>query len=246
MNNLIKILPVCILSLLFTQADARDTDLFLQNPDADKGTPNVLFVLDNGANWSADDNGVKIYEIMSWGLYQALIQSEVDINVGFMGSSKGELGGKIHWAIRSINDPTEFSHNGSENKTYKEHLRDYFFINDDTSSEINEGCALIDTCLGQEYIEKLNNSPYGMYLNEAWLYFSGGEPFAGVVDYEAYDSEDPSDDFFDTDCTGTSGTASADPSGNSGNYISPLSSNICGENYIIFVSTIIYIIHRFL
>ena len=251
MNKKITHVVFFLMTGLFisTIAHARDTDVFLKNVTTDEFPPNVLVVMDNSANWNAQIGPYKKFEFLTWGLNSAFTHpSFIDpehpdyvgrMNVGFMGFSNDNTpkGGKIHKAVRLLD------------ADYQNELRDYFFYNasfpedkgvtKEIAEVVNENCAAISTCLGYEAIETTNNAPYAMALNEAWLYFGGKAPHSGTEDYlgkfGATGGSVPNtfiDDYFDTDCTGIPGRPSSDASGN---YISPIATNPCGDNYIIVI-----------
>lgn len=222
--HLTKVISITMM-ILSASANARDTDIFLQNPGITSSPPNILVVMDNSANWNANIGSYKKYEFLSWGLYKAFTDESfvvdehddpvLKMHLGFMGFSNDNTpkGGKVHQRIRALDED------------YQAELKDYFFNDLDDNDIVNENCDDITDCLDNEYIESTNNAPYAMALNEAWLYFAGQTPHSGIEDYEPNDRR--GDDFFDPECTSGAGA--------SGDYKSPIGSNICGQNYIIVI-----------
>jgi type IV pilus assembly protein PilY1 len=172
-----------------TQAD--DIDLYKVGSGGSSALPNVLLVIDNSANWNAtmaDGKSKRIVEHEA--LHQIFSSSKYEglIRVGVMVFSNGNQpnGGKV---LRDLRDLTP---------TYRTDLATLF----DPAKMTSNGP-----------IAKSNNAPYALMMNEAYLYFGGKKPAAGVQD-------------------GDHDKAAIDTNGN---YDSPSKNNQCGPNYVILI-----------
>ncbi len=181
-----------VLLLSGGQARADDTDLFLANPGVTSALPNVLLIFDNSANWSSEIGGVKKYEMEHNALYRLLTQPEFrgKLRIGMMGFAHGNSpkGGKVLSAVQELT------------AEHQEALKYMLYTN-----------GVIE--LGAEALDKANNAPYALALNEAYLYIGGKAPASGTQDGD----HDPA------------------AIGDGGNYFSPMFDNHCGKNYIIVV-----------
>ncbi len=131
-------------------APATDLDLYVNLPTPSAAArPNVLFIIDNTANWS------QAFENEKSAIATTLRDLPVDkFNVGFMfqsetgGSDSGEKGGYIRAAIRPM---------------------------DATNKPVYEAMV---RALG-ENADKSNGGSGPLSMAEAYRYFSGGVPYAG-------------------------------------------------------------------
>ena len=220
---------------------AADIDIFRNNA-TNVSSPNVLFVLDNSANWDSKSNGVTKNQIMHEALFKfldSLKQRFIDdstfsgINIGIMvySDSNSPKGGKPVQAFVPIN-----AANASAIGEIKQMLYcDDSFYNDKKAADVAEqlacqtqlsmewGAVGFDESLfyGKESLAKSNNTPMALAFNEAYLWFAGETVAAGKSDGERSDSNP---DGYDADAF----------SGD--NYISPIDDLACANNYILFVS----------
>lgn len=137
-----------IICCLFLQSIwAQDTDIFLKSPTRSTDNPNILFIIDNSANWAGtitDPDGTSLTKFeMEVRALQTMLSSITDVNVGLMLSTKQgrESGGYIRYGI---------SPDLSSLSTLVSNLN----INSDKTS---------------------GDIPYGKMLFEAFKYFGGGD-----------------------------------------------------------------------
>jgi type IV pilus assembly protein PilY1 len=194
---------------------AEDIDLFIQPPDAAAGTPNVLILLDNTANWSRTVGGQSIFINEIGALISTLDSLPVNADgsprfrVGLMmftetgGADNNVDGGYVRAAIRDMT---------TANKTiYAEMLKSLDPIGD-----------------------RSNAGKAGLMFAESYRYFDGGIPRSGngkaKTDYRS--------NTFGTAQSravyALSGNALESKDGSP--YRSPIIENDCGGNYIIYIS----------
>lgn len=170
MTSFIKmgVLATALVSAQLTAA-AADLDLFSSGPGGNAADlPNVLFVIDNTANW----NPAFSNEMAA--LRNTLRNMPADkFNVGIMlgteagGNNGGPQGGYVRAAIRPMNAANKARY-----------------------------VALIDSF--DKYVDKGSAGTSALQLAEAWAYFSGGKPYAGNLktktDYTGNTAGSPTDD----------------------------------------------------
>lgn len=137
---------------------ADDTDLFLVEGTINITRPNVLFVIDNSANWGATLGASTKKEVEHAALKAALIEDDTfleEMNVGFMTFASGNSpeGGKVIKAVQPLT------------VEYRAELDTMLYDAD-----------------GNELLPGSNNAPYASMLNEAYLYFRGLTPKSGLQD----------------------------------------------------------------
>ena len=202
-NILIKYLLTFILLIFQLPASAEDIDLFTGTPTSSTDMPNVLIVLDNTANWA----GAFTNEMAAL----ASVVSGLPANkfrLGLMMFSETGAGnsGNAGGYVRAAIRPLT-----SSNQTIYQNLVSSLNINGDKS----------------------NGGKAGKTMEEAYLYLSGGIPYAGNNKVK-------------TDYTGnTSGTSASNAiyalpnqalSSISGSpYLSPVVAS-CAKNFIIYIS----------
>ncbi len=138
---------------------AQDIDLFLQT-QGDAARPNVLFVIDNSANW----NGQPEADTRA-ALKAVLVEEPEDetrslrnrISVGLMpfSASNNPRGAKVSAHVRVLD------------AAYQGEL----------DAIITDGASFEGRAL-----EGTNNAPYAMSMNEAYRYFRGLSPASGLAD----------------------------------------------------------------
>jgi len=212
-----------------TSVDAADIDIFRTN-NVNVAPPNVLFVLDNSANWTSKSNGVEKKQIIHEALFKfmdGLKQRFIDnpdfsgINMGILIYSSGNSpkGGKPIQAFIGI-EPTNLS---SINE-----IKSMLYCEEDELAcraqlALEWGAAGFDESLfyGSEKLPKTNNAPMALAFHEAYLWFAGKQVASGQQDGE-YSTSNPE---------------GYDPNAFTGStYISPIDELACANNYILFVS----------
>lgn len=218
---------------------AADIDIFRNNA-TNVAPPNVLFVLDNSANWDSKSNGVTKDQILHEALFKfmdALKQRIADnpdfsgINMGILvyASGNSPKGGKPIQTFLRVSSASLSSVNAIKSMLY---CNEDAFKGADAAIEqlaceaqlsMEWGAVGFDEDLfyGSENLPKTNNAPMALAFNEAYLWFAGKAYAAGKQDGEWSDSN----------------TGGYDPDAFSGdNYISPIDDLACANNYILFVS----------
>jgi type IV pilus assembly protein PilY1 len=196
---------------------ADDTDIFLTPPGAGGSTaPNVLIVLDNSANWSANfDAGTKFTAEI--GTLAAVVGALSDkLNVGLMlmdetgaGTSAPTSGSYVRYAVRNMSLANRLA------------LRNLF------------------TNLGQN-ADKTNNASWGFAMFEAFKYFGGGTGAPQNTTHFGRDAYSgfgqPKRDYPGNPLANTAGglPANAFASAMSRTYLSPITDS-CQKNYVIFI-----------
>jgi len=226
-NNFIYHLLLGItLFLSHLSAMAEDIDLFVGAPPTTPDPANILFILDNTANWSStNDDGDAIFIsekdvlVDTFSNLATNADGTAKFNIGLMLSTEtgsgnsGDDGGYIRAAIRPMN---------TANK------------------------ALYATMLNtlDQTKDKSNGGKSGLQMAEAYRYFDGGVPYAGnfkdKADYTGNDGN-----FHSSASTAAMETAmsavyaltdNAKASNSAPNYISPITPGSCGKNYIVYIS----------
>jgi len=168
-------LASAVLLGLSVGAQGKDIDLFAADPSTINAPPNVLFMIDNSANWNATIGGTTKMEMEHEALYDVLSSPDLlgtadkpRVRVGLMHFAKGNSprGGKV---ISAVQDLTA---------TYQDELKCILYSNSDCTTQ---------RVAGDENLEKTNNAPYAMMFNEAYRYFAGAMPYSGTQDGD----EDP-------------------------------------------------------
>jgi len=196
---------------------ADDTDIFLTPPGVGGTTaPNVLIVLDNSANWSANfEGGTKFTaEIATLALVIGALDDKVNVGLMMMdetgaGTSAPTSGSYVRSAVRNMN---------ASNRTALRNLV---------------------SALGQNS-DKTNNASWGFALFEAFKYFGGGTgapQSATQFGRDAYAGfGQPKRDYPGNAVTNTAGAipGNAFASAASRTYLSPIADS-CQKNYVIFI-----------
>lgn len=191
-------------------AHAEDIDLFVGvPPGAADDLPNVLFVVDNTANWGNGNTPQPFTNLMS-ALSTTFNDLPVDkFRVGVMlfnetGNPNNNVkGGYVRAAVRTMNE--------SRRITYRDMINSL----DPTA---DKGNAAIGS----------------LVMAEAWYYFSGAAPYAGNYKAKAdyYENEygsDASTAVYELD-------GNALGAFDATSYTSPLLANSCARNFIIYIS----------
>lgn len=244
MRSKILMARVCaamLLGMAWPVVQAEDIDIFRKSPDVIGGLPNILFVIDNGASWSST--------LCSDNVYQDLDDDGEAELVCKKGTTKSQA---IHEALHAVVTSRDFSPDDAETDAVENKARVRLglmpfahsnkpkggqvlvAVNDLDKAKIAQiSCRLYQTTPdpstgicpatpNNEILPKGNNTPYGLTLNEAYLYFKGEKPVSGLGD-GVYSSEN---------------LVGYDPAALNGeNYRSPATGNSCANNFIIIIGT---------
>lgn len=226
-----KYLPLALALAFPLFAAAEDIDLFQGGTEITGNRPNVLFVVDNSANWARNDQGwpggVKQGEAELSALVKVVGQQTSNIRMGLMMFTEGQNtngGGYVRFGLREMNKAVAMDSSG----------------NPITDSVTN--AAKLQTILRgirpnfNSATEKVSaaQSNYSNVLYEAYRYFGGttmyGSPFDGKRDHlwnGAYNV---------SPYTAGNVYQNALASKTETQYTSPLSTLVpCSKNYIIFI-----------
>lgn len=210
-SRVAKLLIVASLSAQGALTHAEDVDLFVGVP-ADQATdlPNVLFVVDNSANWTRGNP--EIFPDLKDALASTLKDLPTNrFRVGLMlytetgNEDKGEAGAYVRAAIRTMDKSTK--------ELYSELVNSMNGIND-----------------------RANGAIASLAMAEAWYYYSGARPFSGnqkrKTDYTGNTSaptNTASRKVYDL-------PGNALPSKDATRYNNPIADSSCANNFIIFIS----------
>jgi len=144
-----------------------DTDIFLANPAFVQTRPNVLFIVDNSANWSSNTGLAAPWNTKWGGIQQALIAIandpsivNSDFNIGIMlygetGTGNNNDGGAyVRYGIRQMTGTTA-----------------------DATSNLGRFVQLVTALNGNS--DKTNNTEYSLSMYEAFQYFAGLNTYGG-------------------------------------------------------------------
>ncbi len=139
---------------------AEDIDLFMENPAISADLPNVLFMIDNSANWNSNLGSVTKKELVHEAMYDTVTDAKftdrVNIGLSIFSSGNSPKGGKIFSAVKKL---TAAEQTAWKTKLYDNGLK-----------------------TGTEMLPKTNNAPYALMINEALLYYRGATPASGLQD----------------------------------------------------------------
>jgi len=197
---------------------ADDIDIF-NNPPQSGLKPNVLLMIDNGANWASSYTreipskqaavSQAIYTVAS----NAAMVDKVRLGMMLFTQSNNPEGGKV---VAAVDDFTASRQGLFKCLVYKK-------------VEV-DGVA---TCVPANGLatESSNNSPIAKSFNEAYLYFKGSSYLAGKADGVALivGEKDKNDKVLGADSAAFL---------NSSSYLQPSSGNVCANNFIILIGTV--------
>ncbi len=141
----IRFISAVILMAVSSALYAEDIDIFLNNPNASAGNPNVLLILDNTTNWSSNLDGETRFAREVAALQAVVDTLDANINLGLMMMHEDGNGGYVRYGARPMNDYNK--------KSLKEVLGK-LIINQDATAQ--------------------GNGKYGTMMFEAYKYFGGG------------------------------------------------------------------------
>lgn len=201
---------------------ADDIDIF-NNPPQSGLKPNVLLMIDNGANWASRYTvaGVPSKQAaVSQAIYTVASNAAMvdKVRLGMMLFTQGNSpeGGKV---VAAVDDFT-----ASRQGLFKCLVYNRVVVDGVASCEPANGLAT----------ESSNNSPIAKSFNEAYLYFKGNSPLSGKTDGVAQTVGVKTGN-------GNSLRLGADPAafvGGSSPYLQPSSANACANNFIILIGTV--------
>lgn len=208
-NSFFKSLLGAALLVFHLAASAEDTDLFVGASPAAIDLPNVLFVLDNTANWNTKfANEILALRTVINGL-PVNADGSAKFRVGFMlftetgNGNSSKDGGYVRAAIRDLN---------ADYKAKLVGMLDSFDVGDDKSNSGKAGGAMAD----------------------AHAYFAGIAPYSGNNKNKA----DYAGNTFGTAASkaiyALPGNALLNRAGET--YVSPRVANSCAKNFIIYIS----------
>ncbi|MGB0450248.1 MAG: hypothetical protein ACPGF6_06615, partial [Porticoccaceae bacterium] len=234
----LRVLAAVLLAAISQGLNSADIDIFRTSSE-NVEAPNVLFVLDNSANWNSNSSGVTKQQIMHEALFKFLDNMKqrfvdnpdfVGINIGILVYSSGNSpkGGKAIQAFLKIDSAGSTAIDAIKARLY---CNPEVFKGKDASTReaacntqlaAEWGSAGFDETLfyGSENLPKTNNAPMALAFNEAYLWFSGKQYQAGKQD----GSQDSTEYGYDPAAF------------NGDNYISPIDESACANNYILFIS----------
>jgi type IV pilus assembly protein PilY1 len=198
-----RVFACCALCIASFAIQAEDIDLFIGTPPNTADAPNVLIILDNTANWSTPFDNEK-----------AALVSVIN----------GLTAGKFRVGLMMFTET-----GGSDKGNDGAYVRAAIRLLDTTTKPTYQ--ALVNSLDVKN--DKSNNGKAAKAMEEAWLYYSAGAPYAGNQKAK-------------TDYTGnTGGTAASNAiyalSGNAlttkagSPYANPIVAG-CAKNYIIYIS----------
>lgn len=199
---------------MFSSASAEDIDLFVSAPPSTVEAPNVLIVLDNGANWTATSSvtGEAIYKSEMAALASVISSIPVDrLRIGLMMYSEtgnkggltnsGNSGAYVRAAIRPLD---------AANKT-----------------------AYANLVASLNADDKGNGTKLSLAMEEAYLYFSAKAPYAGNNKAKTDYAGNADGTAQSTAVYALAGNALASKAATP--YVSPIASG-CAKNFIIYIS----------
>lgn len=226
------------LALMAQSLNSADIDIFRTSSE-NVEAPNVLFVLDNSANWNSNSSGVTKQQIIHEALFKFLDSMKqrfvdnpdfVGINIGILVYSSGNSpkGGKPIQAFLKIESANSSAIDAIKGRLY---CSEEAFKGKDAAAREAACIAQLSTewgsggfdetlFYGSENLPKTNNAPMALAFNESYLWFAGKHYQSGKQDGSQASVED-----------------GYDPQAfNGDNYISPIDGSACANNYILFVS----------
>lgn len=209
-SKLLQVVVVAVLAVVSIASRADDTDIFNQPPGVTPPAPNIIFVLDNTANWSkASQQWVGSStqgdaELLAIKNFVAGLTQPANVGLMMFDVSTKD-GGYVRYGVRSMSV--------AGNNTALQNIVAGINVNSPS--------------------EKLNQSSgdYANTLYEAWLYLTGSASWAGMAgnaDYSGNTGLTPAGKSL------SSGFAYKG-SANGAAYNSPIAAGGCAKTYIIFI-----------
>jgi type IV pilus assembly protein PilY1 len=213
-------LGATLLALVLSHASlGEDIDIFGQPPGVTNGAPNVLFILDNSANWArsaqkwpAPSNTQGEGELLA--IQTLLAQLDKPLNVGLMMlTNKNEIGGYVRFGVRPMLNADKTLTNDNDK------LRAMLAA---IQAKVNDPTEQVPQA----------QDGYASALYEAWLYLKGQNSWAGMDVKADYPGNN-------TAATAaklglTTGHAYVNGS-NKAKYNPPFADGVCATTYIVFI-----------
>ncbi|MBS0450347.1 MAG: pilus assembly protein PilY [Proteobacteria bacterium] len=202
-------------------AHADDTDLFKQNGNA--GVPNIIFILDNTANWTEaaqhwpDEPTAGQAELQAIKHFIAGLTKPANVGL-IMYTTTGQIGGYVRFGVRGMtNSATDMT--ASQANLALQNITQTIYTGLNTGNKLGENVP---------------NSKGGIAntLYETWLYLTSSNSWAGM-DPSADYSGNPSSRTTSTSTPALTGGFAYQGSAVGSRYIGP--SGACGNTYIIFI-----------
>src|SRR5690242_16654055 len=208
-----------------TQAIGDDIDIYSANTSITPGAPNVLIVLDNSANWSQSFGGGTKFSAEMTALQQVVGALNTQFNLGVMfyvetGSPNNNVdGGYVRFAIQPMSDT-----NGNPTDARNCLLKMVGSTTSGTCPVPTDTSGYTTFLIGSNPGDKANGGSIGPTMAEAYLYYSGGTPYAGTGKVKT----DPL--AFNPRGTVVNGAVTGS------SYASPVATGTCQKNFIIVIS----------
>lgn len=143
-------------------ATAEDIDLFRFGPSNTQALPNVLFMIDNSANWNETigdtEKRVMIHNALDAVFSDSTLNGTMSVGVMTFAHGNQPKGGKVVEHVEQLDE------------TYRQYLLDIFRFN--TGPRNPEGNGL----------PQGNEAPYALSFHETYLYYGGRAVRAGTQD----------------------------------------------------------------
>jgi type IV pilus assembly protein PilY1 len=207
------------------QAMADDIDIYSANTSIVPGAPNVLIVLDNSANWSQSFGSGTKFSAEMVALQQVVGALNTQFNLGLMfyvetgNPNNNTDGGYVRFAIQPMSDSS-----GNPTNARNCLLKMVGSTSSGTCTPPADTSFYTTFLIGTNPGDKANGGSIGPTMAEAYLYYSGGTPYAGTSKVKA----DPL--AFDPRGTVTNGAVTGSK------YLSPIAQGTCQKNFIIVIN----------
>jgi type IV pilus assembly protein PilY1 len=213
-NHFLKYLLTGVLLIFHASSHAADTDLFVGIPPSPTDLPNVLFIIDNTANWNTAFSNERSALRNVIAAMRPADGAPAKFRVGFMlftetgNGNTGTDGAYVRVAIRDMNTA-----NADRYLAFLDSL--------DRTGDVSNGGKL------------------GATMADAFRYFSGGAPYSG----NNKNKTDYTGNTFGTDASkaiyaipNTAPNKNALNSKAGTTYNSPITAGSCAKNFIIYIS----------
>lgn len=219
-KNALIVFMLMAMHAVGTTATAEDIDLFVGVPPSSTDIPNVLFMVDNTANWNTPFANEKTVMVNTFNNLPVNADGTAKFRVGVMlatetgNPNNNVAGGYVRAAIRPMTDA---------NKTKYAAMFNTFDVGND----------------------KGNGGKSGLQMAEAYRYFAGGAVYAGNSKVKADYTGNTGSTWKSNTYTAQELAAMQAIYALSGNalssftattYNSPIPDGYCGKNYIIYIS----------
>jgi type IV pilus assembly protein PilY1 len=231
LSRIKKYLPLVIAAAYPLLAAGEDIDLFQGGTEITGNRPNVLFIVDNSANWARNDQGwpggVKQGEAELSALVKVVGQQTSNIRMGLLMFTNGQNtngGGYVRFGLREMNKALAMDSSGNPITDSVTNATKLQTILRGIRPNFNSATEKVSAA----------QSNYSNVLYEAYRYFGGKAMYASPVDGKrdylwngAYNvSPYTAGNVYENALAGQSATQ----------YNSPLSTEVpCSKNYIIFI-----------